>query len=127
MPTEETQPEEPQFDYRKFETKLISVERLDKMADAAFGAAAKGTIMLNYVGLGPDLVQDVVDRNVHKHGRYVPGVRLPIHGPEMLLTDQPDYLVILPWNLTEEIAAQQETFRGGGGRFIVPIPEPRII
>jgi SAM-dependent methyltransferase len=94
---------------------------------AAYGAAAKGTIMLNYVGLGPDLVRYVVDRNVHKQGRYVPGVRLPIHGPEYLMEDRPDYLIILPWNLTDEITAQQADYRAAGGQFIVPIPEPRIL
>ena len=83
--------------------------------------------MLNYVGLGPELVRYVVDRNEHKQGRYVPGVRLPIHGPELLLEDRPDYLIILPWSLTDEIVAQQEDYRAGGDQFIVPIPDPRVL
>jgi SAM-dependent methyltransferase len=94
---------------------------------AAYGAAAKGTILVNAVGIGRELVDYVVDRNPHKHGRYVPGVRLPIHGPERLLEDRPDYALILPWNLRDEIVGQQAEFRRRGGRFIVPIPRPEIL
>ena len=68
-----------------------------------YGAAAKGTIMLNYVGIGPETLDFVVDRNTHKHGRYVPGVRLRIEPTEKLLEQQPDYALILPWNFQEEI------------------------
>jgi hypothetical protein len=94
---------------------------------AGYGAAAKGTIMLNYAGVGPDLLDFVVDRNVHKQGRYIPGVRLPIEPPERLLQAQPDYVLILPWNFKEEIMTQQHEYRRRGGRFIVPVPRPSIL
>jgi hypothetical protein len=92
-----------------------------------YGAAAKGTIMLNYVGIGRDTLDFVVDRNTHKQGRYVPGVRLPIEAPTRILETQPDYVLILPWNFKEEIMDQQSEYRTRGGRFIVPVPRPAIL
>ena len=94
---------------------------------AGYGAAAKGTILLNFAGLGPQLLDFVVDRNVHKQGRFIPGVRLPIEPPERLLEAQPDYVLILPWNFKEEIMTQQDEYRRRGGRFIVPVPRPSIL
>ena len=94
---------------------------------AGYGAAAKGTILLNFAGVGSEVLEFVADRNVHKQGRYVPGVRLPIVGPERILQEQPDYLLILPWNFKEEIMEQQAEYRARGGRFIVPVPQPQII
>jgi SAM-dependent methyltransferase len=92
-----------------------------------YGAAAKGTIMLNYVGIGQETLDFVVDRNTHKQGRFIPGVRLPIASPERVLAEQPDYLLILPWNFKDEIMAQQAEYRRRGGKFIVPVPRPTII
>jgi len=92
-----------------------------------YGAAAKGTIMLNYVGIGQETLDFVVDRNTHKQGRYIPGVRLPIAPPERVLAEQPDYVLILPWNFKDEIIAQQAEYRRRGGKFIVPVPRPTII
>jgi SAM-dependent methyltransferase len=92
-----------------------------------YGAAAKGTIMLNYVGIGQETLDFVVDRNTHKQGRYIPGVRLPIASPERVLAEQPDYVLILPWNFKDEIIAQQAEYRRRGGKFIVPVPRPTII
>jgi SAM-dependent methyltransferase len=94
---------------------------------AGYGAAAKGTIMLNYAGIGPDTLDFVADRNTHKQGRYIPGVRLPIVAPERILEAQPDYVLILPWNFKDEIMEQQAEYRRRGGKFIVPVPQPRIL
>lgn len=92
-----------------------------------YGAAAKGTILLNACGIDRRFLDYVVDRNPHKQGRFVPGVRLEIRPPEVLAADRPDFLLILPWNITGEIARQQQAFRAAGGRFVVPVPEPRIL
>jgi hypothetical protein len=94
---------------------------------AAYGAAAKGATLLNYAGIGAETLDFVVDRNVHKHGRYMPGVRLPICHPSLLLARQPDYVLLLSWNFRDEILAQQAEYRRRGGRFVVPIPELEIV
>jgi SAM-dependent methyltransferase len=94
---------------------------------AAYGAAAKGATLLNYCGLGPDVIEYVVDRSSHKQGLYMPGVRLPIGPPALLTERRPDYLLILAWNLADEIMRQQAAYRAAGGRFILPIPEVRAI
>jgi SAM-dependent methyltransferase len=94
---------------------------------AGYGAAAKGTILLNYAAIGREMLEFVADRNVHKQGRYMPGVRLPIVAPARILEEQPDYLLILPWNFKDEIMEQQAEYRRRGGRFIVPVPEPVVI
>jgi hypothetical protein len=94
---------------------------------AAYGAAAKGSTLTNFVGIGTDLVDFVVDRNVHKQGLYMPGTHIPIVGPEQLLTRRPDYVLLLAWNFEHEIVRQQGEYLERGGRFIVPIPEPRVV
>jgi hypothetical protein len=94
---------------------------------AAYGAAAKGAIMLNYIGTGPDVIDFVVDRNVHKQGKFMPGVHIPICEPARIMRDVPDYVLILPWNFKDEILEQQAAFRARGGEFIIPIPEPTIV
>jgi SAM-dependent methyltransferase len=93
----------------------------------AYGAAAKGTTMLAYCGLGRDSLDYVVDRNPYKQGRAMPGCRLPIHAPERLMADRPDAVLLLTWNFAREILDQQQAYLDQGGRFILPIPEPRIV
>ena len=94
---------------------------------AAYGAAAKGSTMINYVGIGADLLDFVADKNVHKQGRYMPGQRIPIVAAEKIASEQPDFVLLLPWNLENEILAQEQVFRDRGGKFIIPVPEPRIV
>jgi SAM-dependent methyltransferase len=94
---------------------------------AAYGAAAKGTILLNYCGVGPETLEFVVDRSPHKQGRFVPGVRIPIQPPEKLLETMPDYVLLLVWNIADEVLEQQSEYRRRGGRFIIPIPEVRVV
>ena len=93
---------------------------------AAYGAAAKGSTLLNYFGIGRDYLEFVVDRSPHKQGRFMPGVHLPIDAPSRLLRDRPDFVLLLTWNFADEILAQQAEFRQGGGRFIIPVPAVRV-
>lgn len=94
---------------------------------AGYGAPAKGNTLLNYYGIGPDTLSYLADRNPLKHGLYSPGMHIPVVPAEQVLEDQPDYLLILPWNFGDEIMRQQEEYRRRGGRFIVPIPEPAVL
>lgn len=105
---------------------LISVKR-EGSTIAAYGAPGKGNTLLNYCGIGRDFVDFAVDRNEYKWGRFTPGTHIPIHPPERLAESQPDYVLILPWNLREEIMSQQASIRDWGGKFIVPIPAPTVI
>jgi SAM-dependent methyltransferase len=94
---------------------------------AAYGAAAKGSTLLNYYGIGRETLDFVVDRSPYKQGRLMPGVHLPIRPPHALLEDRPDYTLLLAWNFADEILAQQAAYRQAGGRFILPIPEVRVV
>jgi SAM-dependent methyltransferase len=94
---------------------------------AAYGAAAKGSTLINYVGIGRDLLDFVADKNVHKQGRLMPGQKVPIVAAEQIAARRPDYVLLLPWNLESEILAQEQAFRDAGGRFIIPVPTPRVV
>jgi SAM-dependent methyltransferase len=94
---------------------------------AAYGAAAKGATLLNSTGIGRELVSYVVDRNVHKHGKLMPGCRLPIRPVEVLVDEQPDDVLVLAWNFADEIVGQQAEYLDAGGRFYVPVPHPRRV
>lgn len=94
---------------------------------AGYGAPAKGNTLLNYYGIGPETLTFLADRNPLKHGTYSPGMHIPIVPAERVIETQPDYLLILAWNFADEIMREQDEYRRRGGRFIVPIPEPRII
>lgn len=94
---------------------------------AAYGAPAKGNTLLNYCGIGTDLVEYTVDRNPLKVGRYTPGMHLPVLPVETLMERRPDYVLILAWNFAGEIMEQQRAYHEAGGRFIVPIPQPGIV
>jgi len=94
---------------------------------AGYGAAAKGNTLLNYCGIGPELLDYVADKNPLKVGLYTPGMHLPVVPAARLAEDRPDYTLILAWNMADEIVSEQSGYREGGGRFLVPIPEPAVV
>ncbi len=106
--------------------KLLMEKKTAGNKIAGYGAAAKGTILLNYIGAGPNIIDFVVDRNIHKQSKFIPGVRIPIFNPDKIIEEMPNYVLLLPWNLEKEILSQQTEYLKRGGRFIIPVPEPRI-
>jgi len=120
------------FEARVIETKrklldlLIRLKRQGRRI-VGYGAPGKGNTLLNYCGIRTDILDFTVDRNPYKHGRYLPGTRIPVQPPEHLAEVKPDFVLILPWNLKDEIATQLSFIGDWGGRFIVPIPEPCIL
>jgi SAM-dependent methyltransferase len=114
------------------ETKLALVEFLIQAARegkkvAGYGAPGKSATLLHYCGIGKDLIEYTVDRSPHKQGRYLPGTRIPIFEPGRIAETKPDYVLILPWNLKNEIVTQMQSIREWGGKFVVPIPGLSIL
>jgi hypothetical protein len=92
-----------------------------------YGAPAKGNTLLNYCGVRSDLIDYTVDRSPHKQDRFLPGVHLPIYPPEKIRETKPDYVLILPWNIKDEVMEQMSYIREWGGQFVVPIPEAKVL
>ncbi len=123
--------------YLAFEEKIQKLKRglLRFLIDAkerdqrvvGYGAPAKGNTLLNYCGIRTDLLDYTVDRSPHKQGHFLPGTRIPIHAPERIAQDRPDYVLILPWNLEQEIRRQMAEIADWGGKFVVAVPEVRVI
>ena len=123
--------------YSGFESKVQAVRtafvdflnsaKADGKTVVAYGAAAKGNTLLNYCGVGTDFIDYVVDLNPHKQGCFLPGSRLPIYSPRRLSETRPDYVLILPWNLQDEIMAQTSYIREWGGQFVVAVPRLTIL
>ena len=123
--------------YRDFARQVVAVKAgllrflLDAQAAGervvGYGAPAKGNTLLNYCGVGPDLLAFTVDRSPHKQGTLLPGSRIPVLAPDAILQARPDYVLILPWNLKDEIIDHMGAVRGWGGRFVIPIPGLQVI
>ncbi len=105
---------------------LIDARR-DGRQVVGYGAPGKGNTLLNYCGIGRDMLDFVVDRNPYKHGKYLPGTHIPVFPTEKIAEVKPDYVLILPWNMKDEIIEQLDYVRQWGAQFVVPIPEPRIV
>jgi hypothetical protein len=123
--------------YSNFQRKVMSLreELCDRLARlkadgcsiAAYGASAKGATLLNYCGIGAETIDFVADRSTVKQGHYTPGTHLRVVPPETLLERLPDYVLLLTWNFADEILSQQEEYRERGGKFLIPIPEVRVV
>jgi hypothetical protein len=111
---------------RKLLNFLIEAKSCGKSL-VGYGAPGKGNTLLNYCGIRADFLDYTVDRNPYKQGKYLPGTHIPIFAPEMIAETKPDYVLILPWNLKDEITAQLAYIRSWGGRFVVPIPEVSVL
>jgi SAM-dependent methyltransferase len=105
---------------------LIGIKEEGKRI-AAYGAAAKGNTLLNFCGIGADFIDFAVDKNPNKQGRFLPGTRIVVRAPEAIFDEKPDFVLILPWNIKDEIVQQMGAIRDWGGQFILPIPVPRVL
>ncbi len=111
---------------RKLLEFLIQAKRAGKKV-VGYGAPGKGNTLLNYCGIRTDFIDYTVDRSPVKQGNFLPGSRIPIYAPEQIMQDRPDYVLILPWNLKDEITTQMQAIRQWGGKFVVPIPSVEVI
>jgi SAM-dependent methyltransferase len=123
--------------YTEFAARAHKIKRdlhatLSRLADrgervAGYGAPAKGNTLLGFLDIGPTLLPYIVDKSPLKQGLYTPGTHIPVVQPERLLSDQPDYVLLLAWNFADEIVAQQKEYQKRGGKFMVPVPEVRVL
>ena len=123
--------------YQKFSNRVHKIKKelrsfidhikSDGKRIAAYGASAKGSTLLNFVGIGKEDIEFIADRSVYKQGKLSPCTHIPIVPPEMLLKRQPDYTLLLTWNFADEILEQQSEYRKRGGKFIIPIPDLKIV
>jgi hypothetical protein len=123
--------------YTEFSARVAKVRRdlLRFLIEAAergetvvgYGAPGKGNTLLNHCGIRTDLLQYTVDRNPYKHGRFTPGTRIPVLPPERIEADRPDYVLVLPWNLREELTEQLSFVGAWGGKLVFPIPRLEIV
>ena len=93
----------------------------------AYGAAAKGNTLLNYAGVKPDLISYVMDKNLEKQNKFMPGSRIPIKDENHLKNDKPDFILILPWNLKDEIITQLKYVNNNGAKFVIAVPKLEIV
>ena len=105
---------------------LVGARRNGKRI-VGYGAAAKGNTLLNYCGVGRDFIDYVVDRSPHKQGKFLPGTHLRIEHPDRISVTRPDYLLVLPWNIRDEIIEQNRHIRSWGGKFLIPMPAPEVV
>ena len=106
---------------------FLTAARVSGKTVVGYGAPAKGNTLLNYCGIGTDLIPYTVDRSPHKQGRFLPGTHIPIHAPERILETRPDYVLILPWNIQDEIIEKMAGIRAWGGRFVVAVPRLTLL
>lgn len=105
---------------------LLRLKKRNKKI-VGYGAAAKGNVLTNYFGIGPNILDYIVDSTSYKQGLFTPGMHIPVYGESRLLEDKPDYALVLAWNFVEEIMAKEKVFKKNGGKFIIPIPSLRVI
>jgi SAM-dependent methyltransferase len=123
--------------FRRFAKKTLQIkqdlgEMLSELRSqgkrvVGYGAPAKGNTLLSFLGIGPESLDYIVDRSPLKQGLYTPGAHIPVFAPERLLSDQPDYVLLLAWNFVDEISQQQAEYRSRGGKFIIPVPQVQVI
>ena len=123
--------------YRQFARQVVDTKcsllrflidaRAASKSVVGYGAPAKGNTLLNYCGVGPELVPFTVDLSPHKQGKLLPGTRIPVRAPEAIGAAKPDYVLILPWNLKDEIIRQMDEIRAWGGQFVIPVPHAQIV